>query len=229
MVSACLLLGVKLVDVWTVLRAHAAGAQPQTESHPQPPAKSEPAAPHGAPARGAAAAPAAPAAPSVDPAQADSSSPDPLLMSPEEIDLLQKLAARRIELEKRAQDISQQEVLLKAAEQRIDDKISKLSTIENGISVKVQQKEQEDAERIKGLVKIYETMKPGEAARIFAGLDMTVLLDVLDHMKERKVAAILASLEPDRAKQITMALAVRHQQQAPDAAAAAPAKQASTP
>src|SRR5258708_34739678 len=95
MVSACLLLGVKLVDVWTVLRAHAAGAQPQTESHPQPPAKSEPAAPHGAPARGAA------AAPSVDPAQADSSSPDPLLMSPEEIDLLQKLAAPRIELEKR--------------------------------------------------------------------------------------------------------------------------------
>jgi len=54
-----------------------------------------------------------------------------------------------------------------------------------------------------------------------------VLLDVLDHMKERKVAAIWQP-EPDRAKQITMALAPPPKQ-APDAAAAAPAKQASTP
>lgn len=198
MVGACLLLGVKLVDVWSVLQAQAATAEPQPQTPPKPDANADPAAPRGNPG--------------VDPAQPAAAGADPLLMSPEEIDLLQKLSARRTELDKRAQDISQQEVLLKAAEQRIDDKISKLSTIESGISVKVTEKEQQDSEHIKSLVKIYETMKPSEAARIFASLDLTVSLDVLEHMKDRKVSAILASLDPDRAKQITMALAARHQQ-----------------
>ena len=230
MVGACALLGVKLVDVWSVLQAHAATAQAQPASEAQPAAEAKPTAAHDA-------APAPPTADAKGEAPADSADPavaakdansatDPLLMSPEEIDLLQKLAARRKELDSRAQEISQQEVLLKAAEQRIDDKISKLSTIENGINVKVQQKEQQDAERIKGLVKIYETMKPAEAARIFEGLDMAVLLDVLDHMKERKVAPILAALDPDRAKQITVALAARRDQQAKNSAASAAAAQA---
>jgi len=227
MVGACALLGVKLVDVWSVLQAHAATAQAQPASEAQPAAEAKPTAAHDA-------APAPPTADAKGEAPADSADPavaakdansatDPLLMSPEEIDLLQKLAARRKELDSRAQEISQQEVLLKAAEQRIDDKISKLSSIENGINVKVQQKEQQDAERIKGLVKIYETMKPAEAARIFEGLDMAVLLDVLDHMKERKVAPILAALDPDRAKQITVALAARRDQQAKNGAAGAAA------
>jgi len=224
-VGACALLGVKLVDAWSVIQAQAATAQPAPEAKPEPaPGAAEPAA--GSKPQSKAEAPAD----SVDPAvAAKDATPttDPLLMSPEEIELLQKLAARRKELDSRAQEISQQEVLLKAAEQRIDDKISKLSSIESGIDVKVQQKEQQDAQRIQGLVKIYETMKPAEAARIFEGLDMPVLLDVLDHMKERKVAPILAALDPDRAKQITVALAVRRDQQAKNStAAAAPAAQA---
>ncbi len=225
LVGACLLLGVKLVDAWAVLHADAATAQPQpSQSQPQPDATPAAAA-SGAPAADAAPAPAAPGA---APAKADAAAqaPDPLLMSPEEIDLLQKLSARRAQLDQRAQDISQQEVLLKAAEKRIDDKISKLSTIENGIDVKVQQKQQEDAQRVQGLVKIYEAMKPIEAARIFETLDMSVLLDVLDHMKERKVAPILAALDPDRAKQITVALAERRDQQ-PQAKTASAAPQAS--
>ncbi|HTZ79131.1 MAG TPA: hypothetical protein VMC10_14540 [Stellaceae bacterium] len=223
-VAACLLLGVKVADIWTVIQAHAATAQGD-------PAAAKPEAAKGAatPAQPAAAQPGG-VPESLDPAvpaKQATSTTDPLLMSPEEIDLLQKLAARRAELDKRAQDIAQQEVLLKAAEQRIDDKITKLSTIENGIDVKVQQKQQQDAERVQGLVKIYEAMKPVDAARIFQELDMPVLLDVLEHMKERKVAPILAALDPNRAKEITDALAARRDQEAKinaaSNAAAAPA------
>ncbi|WP_419902504.1 magnesium transporter MgtE N-terminal domain-containing protein [Kiloniella sp.] len=52
-------------------------------------------------------------------------------------------------------------------------------------------------------------MKPKDAARIFEELDMVVLLDVVERMKERKTAPILASMNPKRAKEITLELAQR--------------------
>ena len=54
------------------------------------------------------------------------------------------------------------------------------------------------------------TMKPKEAARIFEQLDLPVLLDVLERMKETKTSPILASMEPGKAKAVTLALAARH-------------------
>ena len=46
-------------------------------------------------------------------------------------------------------------------------------------------------------------MKPRDAAAIFNDLDMPVLLQVLDRMKEAKAAPILAAMQPDRAREAT--------------------------
>ena len=59
-----------------------------------------------------------------------------------------------------------------------------------------------------GLVKVYETMKPREAAAIFNDLAMPVLISVLDRMKETKAAAVLAAMAPDRARDVTTQLAL---------------------
>jgi flagellar motility protein MotE (MotC chaperone) len=58
-----------------------------------------------------------------------------------------------------------------------------------------------------GLVKVYETMKPREAAAIFNEMDMPVLLQVMDRMKDAKAAQILGAMQPDRARSITAQLA----------------------
>jgi flagellar motility protein MotE (MotC chaperone) len=58
-----------------------------------------------------------------------------------------------------------------------------------------------------GLVKMYEAMRPRDAASIFNDLDKDVLLQVLDRMKEAKAAAILAAMLPDKARQATADLA----------------------
>jgi flagellar motility protein MotE (MotC chaperone) len=63
--------------------------------------------------------------------------------------------------------------------------------------------------RLQSLVKIYENMKPKDAARIFDQLDMDVLLDVVERMKEARVAPILALVNPQRAQDITIQLAER--------------------
>jgi len=69
-------------------------------------------------------------------------------------------------------------------------------------------KRTEDA-RIKRLVKVYETMKPKDAARIFDQLQLDTLLDVVSLMKESKTALILAAMESRRARELTLALAQR--------------------
>ena len=69
--------------------------------------------------------------------------------------------------------------------------------------------DEETEAQMKSLVKIYEAMKPKDAARIFEQLDLVVLLDVIERMKERKTAPILANMDPERAKTITLELAQR--------------------
>jgi flagellar motility protein MotE (MotC chaperone) len=134
---------------------------------------------------------------------------DPALLSQAEIDLLQKLAARRNEIEKWAQELEMREGLLKAAEQRIDRKVGELRQIQTKIQGMLRQYDKEQEDKLKSLVKIYETMKPKEAARIFMELDMPVLLDVIERMKEAKAALIISKLEPEKAKRLTTDLAKR--------------------
>jgi len=134
---------------------------------------------------------------------------DPTLMSPGEIELLQTLSVRRDEIEKKAGEVDQRDALLQAAEQRINEKIAKLQSMQKDIDGAFKKQDQVDQEKIASLVKIYENMKPKEAARIFEQLDLPVLLEVVSHMKEQKSAPILASMEPGKAKALTLALAER--------------------
>ena len=59
----------------------------------------------------------------------------------------------------------------------------------------------------RGLVKVYESMKPRDAAVIFNDLDMPVLLQVVDRMKEAKAAPVLAAMQADKARELTTKLA----------------------
>jgi len=201
--AAVLLLGLKVSDVWEVVRAQTAGQAMPAALAPD------------------AGAPAAAAETESEPAQSPLSAggkisavpaADPLMMSPSEIDVLQKLSDRRAALDRRAQEMSQQEVVLKAAEQRVDEKLAKLQTMEKEIGGRLDQETQQGDERLKGLVKIYETMKPREAARIFEELDTPTVLDVLGGMKEARAAPILAAMDPAKAKSVTAALIARRQQ-----------------
>lgn len=130
-------------------------------------------------------------------------------MTDQEIELLQALSQRREELEQRAREIDEREVLLKAAEQRIDQKISELEQLQATIEELLVQHDEQDEAQMQSLVKIYESMKPKDAARIFEELDMEVLLEVVERMKERKTAPILAQMNPERAKAVTLELAQR--------------------
>jgi flagellar motility protein MotE (MotC chaperone) len=134
---------------------------------------------------------------------------DPLLLTDEEIDLLQRLGERRAEIDRRAAELEQRAALLEAAETRIDEKIIELENLKATLESLLTQHDEQEERQLLSLVKIYESMKPKDAARIFEELDMAVLLEVIERMKERKTAPILAQMNPRRAKTITIELAQR--------------------
>ncbi len=137
--------------------------------------------------------------------------PDPLSMTDQEIELLQALADRRRELQLRSRQLDQREVLLKAAERRIDEKVVGLKALHKSIQDLLLEQDEQTENQYKSLVKIYESMKPKDAARIFEELEMAVLLPVVERMKERKTAPILAKMNPSKAKALTVELAKRRE------------------
>jgi flagellar motility protein MotE (MotC chaperone) len=149
----------------------------------------------------------APAAPqkAVTPTPPVPDGPPPV--SESEKALLQDLRQRRQELELRAATIATRESLLVAAEQKLTTRVTELQTLQQKLEgLEASQKQKEDA-GWQGLVRLYESMKPKEAATIFNDLSMPVLLQLMDRMKETKAALVMAAMNPDKARDVTAELA----------------------
>jgi flagellar motility protein MotE (MotC chaperone) len=130
--------------------------------------------------------------------------------------ILERLKDRRVELEKRARELDIREGLVAEAEKRIDLKLTEVKDTESRLTVAAQKKDEAEAARLKGLVTMYETMKPKDAAKIFNGLDLDILIEVASLINPRTMAEIMAQMSADRAEQLTVELANRAQNGAKD-------------
>ncbi|HYD19357.1 MAG TPA: flagellar protein FlbB [Patescibacteria group bacterium] len=123
-----------------------------------------------------------------------------------EVEVLQSLGKRRDELDAREKKIAEREALLDAAGQEVDHKIAELNKLKGEIEALLGKQQKMEEERINSLVKIYEGMKPKEAANIFNTLDMDVLLEIVGRMNVRKTSPILEAMDPDKARIVTIRL-----------------------
>jgi flagellar motility protein MotE (MotC chaperone) len=126
--------------------------------------------------------------------------------------ILERLQERREELDTRARELDIRESLIQGAEKRMDAKLDELKQIETRIKVETQQKDDAEATSLKGLVTMYENMKPRDAAKIFNGLDSNVLIEVASAINPRQMADILAQMSADVAQHLTVELADKAQQ-----------------
>lgn len=129
-----------------------------------------------------------------------------LSFTPADIEVLQNLSKRRKDLDARDKALQQREALLLAAEKQLDQKLQELTKIRGELKALLDQQSEQQKQRMSKLVKIYEGMKPKEAARIFDAMDMDVLLAVISQMSDRKTAPIMAAMDGDRAREITRKL-----------------------
>ncbi len=124
-----------------------------------------------------------------------------------ELEVLEQLAKRREVVEAKEKELEQRMALIEAAEKQLDTKITQLKKIKETIEQMVDRKEKEDAQKLANLVKIYSNMKQKDAARIFDDLDMDILIDIFQSMREQKSSAILAVMNPTKANALTVELA----------------------
>ncbi len=122
-------------------------------------------------------------------------------------ELFETLTKRRKDLDAREYSVERKEALLKAAEHELDRKYKELEKIRDELQALLHQQTEEEKSTIRRLVKIYEGMKAKDAAKIFNTLDMDILIDVTSNMSERKLAPVMASMDPDRARSVTVFLA----------------------
>ena len=171
----------------------AAPAPPAPTSHTPPPSAVPAPAPDGSDTR------AVPGCPPPDPAAAP--------VTDSERALLLDLRARRTELEAREAALNARAAVQDAAEKRLTVRANELAALQQRLEALEAARHDRDETNWRGLVKVYESMRPRDAAVIFNDLDLPVLLQVMDRMKEAKAAPILAAMQPERARLLTAELA----------------------
>jgi flagellar motility protein MotE (MotC chaperone) len=191
------LAGVKLEAVIRGGVAPGLVAPAVAQAPPAPPASpsaAPPASPMASPTAGA--APAAAAAPPAPDQAAERA-------------VLEALRARRAEIEAREAALAQREMLIAAAERRLADRLEELTQLRQRLEAEGRQRDERTEQGWRQMVRLYEGMRPRDAAGIFDELEMPVLIQVVDRMREAKAAPVLAAMRPERARALTTELA-RH-------------------
>ena len=156
--------------------------------------------------------PPKPATPATEPAK-----PDGVVMFPDQTPrvseseraVLERLQARRQELDQRAREIEIRESLLKAAEKRIESKVEEMKALEGKAATAAGQRNEQEAARFKGIITMYEGMKPKDAAKVFDRLEMSVLIEIASQIAPRKMSDIMGVMQPEAAERLTVELARR--------------------
>jgi flagellar motility protein MotE (MotC chaperone) len=150
--------------------------------------------------------------------EAPDTKPDGVVIHPEENRapvsaseraILERLQSRRQELEARAREIEIRESLMKEAEKRITTRADEIKAFETKAANEERQRAEAENARLKGIITMYEGMKPKDAARVFDRLEMPVLIEIASHIAPRKMSDILGLMSSEAAERLTVELARR--------------------
>ncbi|EHH68211.1 MotE family protein [Gluconobacter morbifer] len=131
-------------------------------------------------------------------------------VSPADPALRTQLAEREKELDHRSAQLDDRQRLVDAAEAELQRRMTALDASRSALEESEHHSDvllNQDADR---LVRIYEAMKPADAAAIFNVLDLRVGVALLNRMNARKASAIMEAMSPQRAILVTQLLANAH-------------------
>lgn len=120
------------------------------------------------------------------------------------------LNERQQELDRRSKALDERQRLVDAGEEELQRRMTALQASRSQIEDSERHSDEllnQDTDR---LVKIYEAMKPADAAVIFNILDLRVGVGLLNRMSSRKASAIMEAMSPQRAILATQLLANIH-------------------
>jgi flagellar motility protein MotE (MotC chaperone) len=136
------------------------------------------------------------------------------MLSSGDIPLLQSLQEREALLKAREQQLAKREEGLNSLQQQLEEKLTFLTVLRKDLGTLIEEKEAFEEQRFEHLVKVYEGMKPAEAAPLVERLNHDTAVRLLYRMKEKKVSHILGFIKPAIAAKLSEHLAVRQEESA---------------
>ncbi len=124
-------------------------------------------------------------------------------LTPNDLKVLESLFDYREKIRQKAKEVIQKEDQLQIVESRIQQQLTELKRIQGEITTLLDKHDEQEEKKLLLMVKIYENMKPDQAAQIFNTLPEDRLLALLKRMKEAKSAAIMANMNPSQASHLT--------------------------
>jgi flagellar motility protein MotE (MotC chaperone) len=157
-----------------------------------------------APAEKAKPAPPEPAA--QNPVEKPAKSVKQAIASNEAISFLQQKEA---DLKRREDLLKEKEDHLDKVQQEIEQKTKDLLAIQKQLQAAASEKQESQNTKVRGLAKIYGTMKPKDAAKLFENLDDKLVMGIIATMTPDEAASILALMDVKKAAKISEALSGR--------------------
>ncbi|MCQ4163052.1 hypothetical protein NON00_24455, partial [Roseomonas sp. GC11] len=121
--------------------------------------------------------------------------------------MAQALRARREVLDERERRIAMREAVVAAGEQRLQAQLDALAGLQARLEESERQTRQRDEAHWTSLARLYETMRPREAAAVFNELELPLLAQIVNRMREQKAAPVFGAMEPERVRALTAELA----------------------
>jgi flagellar motility protein MotE (MotC chaperone) len=128
-------------------------------------------------------------------------------VKPETFRMFETIEKKNKELKRREEELKIKERKIKAIEAKVSKNLEK---IEQRISKSKQQlgiQDEKTKENVQVLVKVYSSMKPGEAARLIEAIDEDLALKIVSGMKSKIAGQVLSQLDVKVAKRISETLA----------------------
>ena len=124
--------------------------------------------------------------------------------------LLVQMTQREQALRLRETELTEREALLAAAVERLQTQIVALQSAEQSLSATMALADRAAEDDIARMVRVFQSMKPDEAARVFTEMDPDFAAGFLSRLDPDAAAAIMAGLEPRQAYLLSTIVAGRN-------------------
>jgi flagellar motility protein MotE (MotC chaperone) len=139
-------------------------------------------------------------------------SPPAVSASPMEAEkgLLAALNRKEKELLAREEDVVRKEERLNIVKADIEQRLTELKREHEEIAALVKKIDEINDQRVKRIVKIYESMNPEEAASRIEKLDEQMAVMILASMSERKAAKVMSFIDVSKSAKLSQSLRIKN-------------------
>ena len=124
-------------------------------------------------------------------------------------DSFSAIQQKEIEIHKREEQLKEKEERLAKLEKEIEQKLQDLLALQKEAQSVRNEKQEAENSKVRGLAKIYGTMKPKEAAKLMENLDDKLVMGIFSTMTPDEAASILALIDVKKAAKISEGLSGR--------------------